>query len=246
MKTIITIACITIAAAAFAQPTKEEILKHKIQKAVEKRIDDGGTSEMVWYYDRKGLDSAETIYGETYTYTYTWLRSGKMDVKTRIKPDGKTDLYTYTYLHDGSSKETLTDGSYGMKSYEWFDKKGNTTKSQSPDGNTTTYKYDAKGKLISIVSDGKNQGVKINHKYSYNAKGQLLKEDRNADGNKSVNTYQYDSKGLLTKQISKGEWGGEKFETISTYEYNDKGLVKKKISKSGESTTTYEYSYDYH
>jgi YD repeat-containing protein len=232
--------------ACFAQPSQQEIKKHHIRKAIEKRIDDGGTAEKLWYYDRKGLDSAVTMYGETSSYTYTWLRNGKVDTKTLVKKDGKKDTYTYQYQPDGSYKETMTDGSFGMKSFEWYDKKGNIIKSQSPDGNTTTYKYDAKGRLITVVSDGHNQGVKINNKYSYNAKGQLIKMERNADGNKSTITYQYNAKGVLIKDISKGEWEGEKFETISEHEYNEKGLLKKTVAKSASVVTTYEYEYEYY
>jgi YD repeat-containing protein len=140
-----------------------------------------------------------------------------------------------------------------MKSYEWYDTKGKLVKSQSPDGNTTTYKYNAKGKVITVISDGKNHGVKINHKYTYNAKGQLAKEERNVDGNKSTTTYEYDAKGNAVKTTMKGEWEGEKTEYVATSEYNDKGLIIKKVMKSkngsteGEGAiTTYEFEYEYH
>jgi hypothetical protein len=53
--------------------------------------------------------------------------------------------------------------------------------------------------------------------------------------------------------ISKGEWEGEKTESISTNEFNDKGLVVKTIMKSkngsteGEGATiTYEFEYEFH
>jgi len=237
-----------------AQPSKEKILKYKIKKATERRFDPGGdTAVMYWYYDRKGNDSVEMIYKEEHRYEYTWLRNGKINTKTLVKANGKKDVYSYVYQPDGSYKETLTDGEFGMKSYDWYDKKGNVIKSQSPDGNTTTFRYDAKGNQISAVSDGKNQGTKINHRYSYNAKNQLIKSERNVDGNKSVTTYQYDAKGNVIKVISKGEWEGEKTESVSTNEFNDKGLVTKTIMKSkngsteGEGATIiYEFEYEYH
>jgi YD repeat-containing protein len=238
----------------FAQPSKEKILKYKIKKALERRFDPGGdTAEMYWYYDRKGLDSVEMIFKEQHKYEYTWLRNGKINTKTLVKANGKKDVYSYTYQPDGSYKETMTDGDFGMKSYEWFDKKGNLIKSQSPDGNSTTFKYDAKGNQVSAVSDGKNNGTKINHKYSYNAKNQLIKSERNVDGNKSITTYQYDAKGNAIKVVSKGDWEGEKTESISTNEFNDKGLVVKTIMKSkngsteGEGATIkYEFEYEFH
>lgn len=39
MKVVSLIACLLFTIAAFAQPTKEEILKFKIKKALERRID---------------------------------------------------------------------------------------------------------------------------------------------------------------------------------------------------------------
>jgi YD repeat-containing protein len=246
MRVIMAITCLLGAIMSFAQPTKEEIKKFKIKKAVEKRTDDGGTAANHWYYDRKGLDSVKFVYNTAAIYNYAYLQNGKIKTKTLTKQDGKKDVYDYEYQADGSYKETMTDGSFGMKSYEWYDKKGNRIKSQSPDGNTTTFKYDAKGKLLTTISDGKNGGVKINHKNYYNTKGQLVKEERSMDGTKSVTTYEYDAKGVLIKQISKGGWEGEDFETISTCEYNEKGLLKKIIAKSGETITTCEYEYEYY
>lgn len=193
------------------------------------------------------------IFKEQRRYEYTWLRSGNINTKTLVKANGKKDVYSYTYLHDGSYKETLTDGDFGMKSYEWYDKKGKLVKSQSPDGNTTTYKYDAKGKQISAVSDGKNYGTKINNKYTYNARGQLIKSERKTDESKSATTFQYDAKGNAIKSINKGVWGGEPGESISTNTFNEKGLIIRKVVKSrnestvGESpVTTYEYEYEYY
>lgn len=253
MKAILMAAAILTSAIVCAQPSAQNIKKYKIKKAVERRIDDGGTNENYWYFDVRGNDSIRSMFGEAVSIKNTF-KNGRLEEKTilRAKVNGasKDDIHSYEYNPDGSYKVTYTDGSFGMKSYTWYDKKDNILKVQSPDGNTTTYKYDAKGKLLSVVSDGVNSGVRINRKYYYNAKGQLIKEENSMDENKSVYTYQYDAKGRLLKTIQKGGWQGENATVESKYEYNDKGLKSKIVMKAkteeGESVTTYEYEYEYY
>jgi YD repeat-containing protein len=253
MKAIFIAITILASMIAYAQPSGEDIKKHKIKKTIQRRIDDGGTQENFWYYDRNGNDSVKSMFGDTVSIKNTF-KNGKLAEKTilRAKVNGaaKDDVYTYEYKPDGSYKVTYTDGSFGMKSYDWYDKKDNILKSQSPDGNTTTYKYEAKGKLVSVTSDGHNSGTKINRKYYYNAEGQLIKEENSMDENKSVYTYQYDAKGRLLKMIQKGGWQGENATVESKYDYNEKGLKSKIVMKAktdeGESTTTYEYEYEYY
>ncbi|MBS1920008.1 MAG: hypothetical protein JST17_07130 [Bacteroidetes bacterium] len=59
------------------------------------------------------------------------------------------DQYDYEYCPDGSYKVSKTDAMFKMKSFEWYNAKDALQKFQSPDRNTLTYKYDAKGKIIS-------------------------------------------------------------------------------------------------
>lgn len=255
MKYYLLLFLVTASLASVAQPTAAEIKKFKIKKAVEKRIDDSGTAESYWYYDRNGYDSLQSWFEESVEIKNTF-KNGKL-VEKRVLKTGKSagkkdDVYTYEYKPDGSYKETFTDGDYQMKSYEWYNKKGDVLKSQSPDGNTITYKYDAKGKLLSITSDGYNYGIKINHKNTYNAKGQLIKQERNTDGEKMTVTYSYDAKGKLNKEVWTGAPDAGIPTTTSVFEYNDKGLVTKKTSTSvspedGRSAViAYVYEYEYY
>ncbi len=238
---------------SFAQPGRSDIRKHHILKAVEQRMNaDSSVTEQTWWYDRQGYDSVEIVYGETHHFNNTY-KNGRIQATEVVKPEGKSDQYSYEYLPDGSYKQTYKDGRYGLTSYEWVDKKGNTTKSQSPDGNTTFYTYDAKGHQLSAKSDGKNQGTRINNKYFYNAKGQLIKAQNKADESHSETTYQYDAKGKLVKTMQKGVWGGEESESVGNYTYYDNGMVKsityitKDASSTGEGTVIrYEYDYEYY
>lgn len=254
MKYLFLVFLLTASVIAAAQPTAADIKKFKIKKAVEKRIDESGTAESYWYYDRNGYDSLQSWFEESVEIKNTF-KNGKLVEKRLLKMGNsagkKDDVYTYEYKPDGSYKETFTDGDYQMKSYEWYNKKGDVLKSQSPDGNTTTYKYDAKGKLLSIISDGYNYGIKINHRNTYNAKGQLIKQQRDTDGEKMTVTYTYDAKGKLNKQVWTGAPDAGIPTTTSVFEYNDKGLVTKKTStsvspedgRSAEIVYVFEYEY---
>jgi len=235
---------------SFAQPvTFADIKKHKIRKVLETTTDGSEREERFWYYDSKGFDSLQSDFDDT-VIVYNTFKDGKLVKKLMAmsqKPEkDHVNEYIYEYNPDGSYKETYRDGAFGMKSYEWFDAKGKMQKSQSPDGNTSTYKYNTAGNLIAVTSDGKNGGMKISNKYSYNSKGQLIKKEMDVDGTKSVTTYEYNTKGQLVKEITKGGWEGENSETISTYEYNEKELMKKRITKGSESTSTVDYTYEFY
>ncbi len=250
MKKLLLFALVLLSLGAFSQTvTSKEIKTYKIKKVLEASSNYDGTSKKFWYFDRKGYDSLQSNFDDTAT-VYNTFKSGKL-VKKLIavsqKPEkDHVDSYTYEYDADGGYKENYRDGAFGMLSYEWRDAKGKILKSQSPDGNTTTYKYNASGKLLTVTSDGNNGGTKINNSYSYNAKGQLQKKEAEIDGGKSVTNYAYNTKGQLIKEFIKGGLEGEDSETTIAYEYNEKGLLRKKIINSNGSTTTVDYTYEYY
>lgn len=254
MKPILIVTAILLSVIAHTQPSAENVKKHKIRKAIERRIDDGGTEENYWIYDKKGNDTVRSMFGKT-VFIKNTFKKGKLSEKILLSAGvngaAANDVYTYEYAADGSYKVTYKDGSFGMKSYDWYDKKDNILKSQSPDGNTTTFKYNAKGKLLTVASDGKNDGVKISRKYYYNAKGQMTKVEDSMDGTNTVTTYEYDDKGRVIKSLQKGGWQGENTTVESVFQYNVKGLKSKIVmtTNTGEgepSVMTYEYEYEYY
>ena len=202
-----------------------------------------------YWFDRKGNDSARIIYGKKISIRNTY-KNGKIVFAEHIKEEGKPDTYEYTYT--GSVyKKTYTDGDYGMKSYEWFDAKGKLIKSQSPDGNTTTYKYDPKGRLTSFISDGANQGMKIRQANTYDSKGKLIKTNYIRDNDTSVVIYSYNSSIQLISEEEKGVSQGEAILIKTSYQYNSKGLVEKTTStrKWGaeeEQATAESFQYEYY
>ncbi len=248
MKKIFSIILVLLSAPVIAQPvTPEEVKKHKIRKVLVTEKTSYGTTTKFWIYNRNGLDSLKSNFEDTSTYVYTF-KNGKL-INKRLDLSGKpgndqTDQYTYEYNADGSYKETYQDGSFGMKSYQWYDAKGKLTKSQSPDGNTTNFSYNPAGKIVSSKSDGKNGGVKSGQLYTYNAKGQLVKRQSEVDGMKTVTSFEYDTKGKLVRQ--KINWSGETTESVTTFEYNEKGLLKKSVMKDETNVTTTEYEYEYY
>jgi YD repeat-containing protein len=237
---------------AIAQPTKEEIKKYRIRQVTEKRVSGDDIQTQIWIYGVKGYDSINAYNGEVKKIKNEF-KSGKLSRKTYTDSIGKAaDIYDYSYKPDGSYLETYTDPVYKMKSFVWYNAKGDIIKSQSPDGNTTTYKYDPKRNLLSVKSDGKNEGIKVEHTYMYE-KGKLIKAVKNVNGNITTILYEYDViTGRTSKVTETGSWEGEKYESVYSFEYNDKGLPTKRTlstkndSSPGTSVTVYEYSYEYY
>jgi YD repeat-containing protein len=235
-----------------AQPSKEEIKKHRIRSFTQKIVSGSDSQPEYWFYDMNGNDSVH-IGSEGKQTIRNEFEKGRLTKKTHFDSLGKAmDIYEYAYQPDGSFRETYTDPYFKMQSFSWFNTKGLLLKSQSPDGNVTTYRYDGRGNMLSASSDAKNTGVKINHKYTYNPKGQLIRSVRNVDGNIVTTLYEYNSKGRLMKEKESGIWEGEKYELEKFFEYNGKGLVSKKTvtnkiqSPIGDADVVIEYSYEYY
>ena len=244
--------CICLSYIAIAQPSKEEIIKHRIKKVTLTSKIDRSIDTEIFFYDRKGNDSLR-INGDSKVTFKNEYQDGRLMSSLVIDETGKEkDKFEYTYSPDGSYKKTRIDGEFKMQSHEWYNAKNKKIKSQSPDGNTLTYKYDAKERLASITSDGANSGIKVKRTYLYDAKGNMIKEDVDIDGSKAVTTYFYNAKNQLTREISKGDsWGIGYLNTID-YTYNSKGLISKKTETRREDggpkpvTSTESFTYEHY
>lgn len=230
---------------AFAQPSQAEVEKYHIRKVIIKKTIDGSVYTDTYWYDGEGNDSAMQVNNKL-SVIKSSFKGGKLVSKQMITDDRQGDKYDYEYAADGSYKETYTDGEFGSISYKWTDAKKRLQKSQSPDGNTLTYKYDTKGNLTNVVSDGNNGGMKINRNYFYNAKNNLTKTEQQMSGTKSGSVYSYNTKNQLVKRADDDSYT----KSTTTYEYNDKGLLLKTIRQAKmqnevlpTETTVYEYYY---
>lgn len=253
MKKIFSALALFAFVSSFSQPLAQDIKKYKIKMASEKRTGVDDSHLTTRWYDVLGNDSVRIDGAETFIAKNT-VKGKKLIQQIWYDGEGKAgDQYDYEYKPDGSYKVTYTEPINKMKSYDWYNAKNVLQKFQSPDGNTITCKYDAKGNIISRTSDGENYGIKINDVYTYNAKGQLIKEVDKFEDDNYTYIYEYDKAGHLIRSSGSGVRGGEKSEDVSVYEYNEKGLKKKcTVTSKTESDPgtsaiiTYEFEYQYY
>ena len=88
-----------------------------------------------------------------------------------------------------------------------------------PDGSERLYSYDAQGKLLNIKTKPGGDGVLTDIQYTYNSKGQRIKEV-SKEGYKWTTTYTYDAKGLLKKSVTARSETGLETKSYHSYEYD--------------------------
>jgi len=218
MKVFFLTGSLLLSVTVFSQHAAAEIKKWKISKMKVTNVAGENTAITDRYFDKEGRDTAEYSSGTGRKSVRFELNHKGLPAKAVTSKDGEeTETSVYNYQPDGAYKISNTDKAFGLTRYEWYDKNGRLAKSQSPDGNTTTYTYNSKGNLVSIQSDGENSGMKINITVSYNSKGQRLKEV--STGEYKWTKEHYYAKGLLVKTISTSQFDGEKSTSTSTYSY---------------------------
>ena len=250
MKKILFFLALSLPLFVWAQPATGDVKKYKIKKVREDEDGKYGQYVRTWYYNRWGDDSIYVNHNDTLKTILTYGIIGI--TKKIVKHDsGQEDVSEYEYKIDRSCKVTTTDGQFKFKNYEWYDGKKRLIKSQSPDGNVITYTYNPSGNLISMASNGNNDGIKVNRKYTYNAKGLLIKDESMFEGKTSVTIYTNDNKGLRIKSEETGQLFDDVLKNITLYEYDNKGLLTKRIFKTvypdkpDEEKTTYTFQYTY-
>lgn len=213
-----------ISFSGFAQHTAQEIKKFKINKITKFTVTAGEEAihKIETWYDDKGNDTAQYSDGELYRrIQYKYNSKGQVVTRTRYQADGKeTETATYTYKPDGSYTISNTDKDFGMTDFTHCDKLGKTMKTISPDRSERVFTYDPKGRLLKIKSKpGDNGGVVVDLQYTYNAKGQLIKEVNKGDY-KWTASYTYKSNGMIDKSKSVTTSDGVADPEVTvTYEY---------------------------
>ena len=200
-------------------------------------VDSSNEKEMHIREDAVGITSIEdyvrTMGTEGGADTYTYDDKGRLD---SIK-------HTQYFEHYGNSARVVKP--YVIKCH--YDDKGRLTKTVAKVNKTrgrgwvpgytcgynkkTDYKYDAKGRLAKKIcydkyrdKDNKLRSVKRVHRYSYDSKGQMVKETDSFLGKKIIRKYTYNKIGYIKKKTV----------IFPANEYND---LKKK-------TCTYSYTKD--
>ena len=121
----------------------------------------------------------------------------------------------YTYHHDGGRTETYETGKKVV-----YDAQDRVIKKSSPDGNSSTFKYDKRGKLIETC------------KYKHDKLVSKLTEDRSSDGTLIMRTLT-DADGKIIRQVDEKT----DFVTVDTmdgykYEYKDGVCVKSELAEA--------------
>ncbi len=203
-------------------PAATEIKKLKIKKITSQdQANSSAAGRTEWYYNNHGDDTATFRYGKRSNYKII-----EYDTKQRIKTvkefsdaGAERETTVYTYKPDGSFVSVNTDKQFGMKNTIIYDTKGREISHTIPDGSIWHSVYNSKGQLIKFYAEVKNGGMEINNLYTYNAKGQMVKEEKKGEY-QAVNTFEYDAKGLLKKSINTtGSDSDDKRITVYQYSY---------------------------
>lgn len=204
-------------------PDAAEIKNNKIKTITARYLIQGETDSMftTYYYNENGHDTAYYENGARRYYNVI-VYNKKLQPLTIEKffPDGsQIDKTVFIYKTDGSSTSVNTDKQFGMKVTESYDKKGHEVSHSIPDGTIIKYVYNAKGQLTSTYSIPVHGEKKISSTYTYNAKGKIISAV-NKGGFNSRSVYVYDAKGLLKKIIStSANESGSSSVSTTEYEY---------------------------
>ncbi len=180
------------------------------------RVADGSDATIVRYaYDPSGKLSRKELGSGAFT-TYSYDTAGQVTEQVNYNRDG-TVLSQFTYTYDLSGNPVTIETLDGISHYE-YDAIGQLTQVTYPDGNSTSYQYDAAGNRISVTDKGITTAYTTNVLNQYTQAGST--------------TFTYDKNGNM---VSKTEQGN-----TTTYEYNFENRLTRITSPDG----IWEYEYD--
>jgi YD repeat-containing protein len=223
MKSLLFFCGLFISFLVFAQYSPQEIKKYKISKVIKISVngDASETQKQEKLYDSYGNDTATYLDGQLYMRSvYEYNEKGQPAKRITYNFSGnENETALYEYNPDGTFIISNTDKQFEMTDFTYYDKQGRITKTVSPDKAEKIYSYNLKGQLIGIKSKPGNGGVLVNIQYTYNPKGQLIKEASIGEYKWTL-TYTYNAKGLIakTKNISIMDGVAEPG-SVSSYEY---------------------------
>lgn len=227
MHRLIIFSCLLACVNIYAQHNTQEIKQLKISKIIKQSVSSDAPTSIEKYesrYDNNGNETASYIGGEQFTkLDNQYNNTGKIIriISYDMTANGnESSNSTYTYNADGSSTAKTTYKDFeNMLEYKWFDRNGRLTKTIAPDKIEDIYTYDASGKLISVkTKPGTSDADVTDLKYTYNAKGQRIKEV-SAGSYRWTRTYTYDAKGILLKVVTVSSEEGVTTKTTDTYKY---------------------------
>nr|WP_286948115.1 RHS repeat-associated core domain-containing protein [Pseudomonas sp. UBA6718] len=215
----------------------EETYAHDQNARLVRQVDPDGAETLRSYDDKGQLVAEQNPLGAITEYHYN--EAGRLE--SRIPAEGEAVHYSY---FDGQVR-SVRRGKAIWK-YE-RNAQGDITEQIDPLGQSTRYRYDARGRLLEVQHPDGSQ-----HLLVWNAQGELIEEQLPGSG---IRRYRYDAFGrLITRQDEHGaltqyQWdavgrllqvtlpGG----TSRAYSYNAYGKVTSERDEQGR-VTRYEYA----
>lgn len=226
MKSFLTSVFLLTSLLFYGQHTPGEIKKFKIASAVEtsRFKEDGVPQKLVYttYYDKNGNDTA--LYSGDlciYRKKYVLDESNRITSVIMMGKDGtETEKTEYVYDPNGNYSTSSRHRSFDAVYIKWFDKNGRLLKEQREEEVTLFYDYNTNGQLIQVMTKlgPSGKGDIVHLKYTYNSKGQRVKEESIGTW-RWVKTMLYDTKGLLIKTITTGKESGQAYTNSISYQY---------------------------
>ena len=197
----------------YNEPVRTESRIQMSGKYAEKYYSDKEWKVDIGYNSKKQVEYAYFGYGK-HSYTYDAL--GRL-----IKTERLDNMYNTTSTVSEVSYATNPDGSASLQISQY--KSG---------GKTYDYTYDANGNILTVSVDGE-----LKESYTYDALGQLVRENSAAQ-NKTI-VYSYDSGGNILSKTEYAYTEGELGESVKTieYTYGDSGWKDLLTGYNGENIT---------
>ena len=155
--------------------------------------DDSGNKSLYTYNGAGNALTSSDALAATATLGYNTNLDGTVVSALAAGNGTNKTLYGYNNLHELTDLTPVTGSSLGARAFT-YDAWARPLTATDGRGNTTTYSYDAVGRLIGTsFSDGTPAVA-----YTYNANGQVLTR---VDGS-GTTTYGYDQMGRLTSRVN--------------------------------------------
>ena len=214
----------------------------------------GTTSEQTDFgYDAIGDLTSQVVHDGSTKLTTTWtydqrgLRTSMTDPRGNVSGAAAVN-YTTTYTYDAASQLTTTtdpavniesNGSAAVSAHPinltGYNTFGDQTSASDPDGNITSYTYDADSELLGIsdpayTPPGSSTSITPTTKYTYTSLGQTA-TTTDPNGNTTTNTY--DQLGDLVQQAQPTVGGST---PTWTYTYDNDGQPLSATDPTGAQT----------
>ncbi|MBN1508617.1 MAG: RHS repeat protein [Sedimentisphaerales bacterium] len=189
-------------------------------------------------------DGNTVLYGYDQAGNITLVACGRQDVQgypfkyARFADDNLCAYHLVEYTYDPDNRiSSVTDYIAGETTSYAYDRAGNLSRCDLPNGCYTLYGYDADGRLVAVEHRDGSDALIARYDYTLNSIGNRTKVVETTAAGSRTTTYAYD---VLDRLRSVSYPDGR---TVD-YEYDSFGNRTKMTETRGGTTTVTEYSYD--